>query len=106
MSASELRTALQLPSSLEAQLLAFRRRVWTIKSIEAAGGAAFGVMLGYLAVYVLDRTLDTPAGLRLAIFLLAMLGCTMLPLYFNRWIWRQWTLDQLPRPVIRGYPNI
>ena len=36
MSASELRTALQLPKSLEAQLREFRRRVWTIKSIEAA----------------------------------------------------------------------
>ncbi len=28
------------------------------------GGAAFGVLVGYLAVYALDRVLDTPAALR------------------------------------------
>src|SRR5438093_2717019 len=106
MSAPGPRTALQLPKSLEAQLLEFRRRVWTIKSIEAAGGAVFGVVLGYLAVYVLDRTLDTPAALRLAIFLLAMIGCAALPLYFHRWIWRQRTLDQLARLISRHYPSI
>ncbi|MBW8883848.1 MAG: hypothetical protein JF612_03525, partial [Planctomycetia bacterium] len=106
MSARESRTGLELPKSLETQLLEFRRRVWTTKSIEAAGGAVFGVMLGYLAVYVLDRTVDTPAGLRLAIFLLAMLGCAILPLYFHRWIWRQRTLDQLARLVSRRYPSI
>src|SRR5436305_3248728 len=106
MSASNARTALQLPKSLEAQLLEFRRRVWTTKSIEAAGGAVFGVMLGYLTVYVLDRTLDTPASLRLAIFLLAMLGCAMLPLYFHRWIWRRRTLDQLARLISHRYPSV
>jgi len=35
MSASRARTLLQLPTSLEAQLLEFRRRVWIVKSIEA-----------------------------------------------------------------------
>ena len=106
MSASRARTLLQLPTSLEAQLLEFRRRVWIVKSIEAAGAAVFGVVLGYLAIYVLDRMVDTPAALRLAIFLLAMLGCAMLPVYFHRWIWRQRTLDQLARLVSRRYPSI
>src|SRR5436190_16865087 len=106
MSASRARTLLQLPTSLEAQLLEFRRRVWIVKSIEAAGAAVFGVVLGYLAIYVLDRMVDTPAALRLAIFLLAMLGCAVLPLYFHRWIWRQRTLDQLARLISRRYPSI
>src|SRR5262245_17675149 len=106
MSSTESRTALQLPKSLEAQLLDFRRRVWTIKSIEAAGGAVFGIMLGYLAVYALDRMLDTPAAARLGIFVAAMLGCAILPVYFHRWIWSRRTLDQLARLISRRYPSV
>src|SRR5215475_2388754 len=106
MSASESRTALQLPQPLEAQLLDFRRRVWTIKSIEATGGAVFGVMLGYLAVYALDRILYTPAVARLVIFVAAMFGCAILPVYFHRWIWSRLTLDQLARLISRRYPSV
>src|SRR5262245_6195401 len=106
MSSTESRTALQLPKSLEAQLLDFRRRVWTIKSIEAAGGAVFGVMLGYLAVYALDRMLDTPAVARLGIFVAAMFGCAILPVYFHRWIWSRRTLEQLACLISRRYPSV
>jgi hypothetical protein len=106
MSAAESRKVLQLPTSLLQQLLEFRRRVWLIKSIEAVGGAVFGVVVGYLVVYCLDRLVDTPAAARLAIFLAAMIGCAMLPVYFHRWIWRQRTLDQLARLVSRRYPSM
>ena len=34
---------LRLPASLEGQLVALRRRLWTVKSIEAAGAALVGV---------------------------------------------------------------
>src|SRR5947208_16486600 len=101
MSAADLRKVLQLPPSLEQQLLDFRRRVWLIKSIEGVGGAVFGVVVGYLAVYCLDRFVDTPAAARLVIFLVAMAGCALLPVYFHWWIWRQRTLDQLARLVSR-----
>src|SRR5262245_39373562 len=106
MSTTQPTSPLQLPSSLEAQLHEFRRRVWTIKSIEAAGGAICGVAAGYLAVYVLDRLMDTPAGVRLAIFLAAMAICALVPLYLHRWIWQQRTLDQLARLLSRRYPSI
>jgi len=100
------KSKLQLPGSLESQLLEFRRRVWTIKSIEAACGAVFGVVLGYLAVYVLDRLVDTPAAARLAIFCTALIGCAIAPLYLHKWIWRQRTLDQLARLISRRYPSL
>ncbi len=103
---SSTQPKLQLPSSLEAQLLEFRRRVWTIKSIEAAGGAIFGVGVGYLAVYALDRLVDTPAAARLAIFFAALVGCAIAPLYLHKWLWRQRTLDQLARLISRRYPSI
>src|SRR5262245_64295477 len=106
MSTTQPKTQLQLPGSLEAQLLEFRRRVWTIKSIEAACGAVFGVVLGYLAVYVLDRLVDTPAAMRLAIFCTALIGCAVAPLYLHKWIWQQRTLDQLAKLLSRRYPSI
>jgi len=106
MNSSESKTRLQLPSSLETQLREFRRRVWTIKSLEAIGGAICGVVVGYLAVYLLDRVIDTPAAARLAIFLLALIGCAVAPLYLHKWIWRQRTLDQLARLLSRKYPSL
>jgi hypothetical protein len=106
MSTTQPQATLKLPTSLEAQLHEFRRRVWTIKSIEAAGGAICGVVLGYLAVYALDRVVDTPAAVRLAIFLLALVGCAVAPLYLHKWIWRQRTLDQLAKLLSRRYPSI
>ena len=106
MTTTQPGTRLQLPSSLESQLHEFRRRVWTIKTIEAVGGAIFGVGVGYLAVYVLDRLVDTPAIARFAIFIAALLGCAIAPIYLHRWIWQQRTLDQLARLLSRRYPSI
>ena len=103
---SEPKSRLQLPGSLETQMHEFRRRVWTIKSVEAVGGAICGVVVGYLAVYLLDRMINTPAVARLTIFLLALLGCAMIPVYLHKWIWRQRTLDQLARLLSRRYPSL
>ena len=57
MGVAQSSTGLQLPSSLETQLHDFRRRVWTIKSIEAACGALFGILVSYLIVFGLDRVI-------------------------------------------------
>jgi len=46
---------LALPESLRTQMFAFRRRVWAVKLIEACCGAAFGVLVAYLATFLLDR---------------------------------------------------
>jgi hypothetical protein len=97
---------LELPDSLRSQLLDFRRRVWTIKMIEAACGAATGVLIAFLATFVLDRVWDTPAGIRLAIFAAAMLVCAVVPLALHRWIWRQRRLEQLARLLSRKNSHI
>ncbi|MDB5339200.1 MAG: hypothetical protein JWN70_4819 [Planctomycetaceae bacterium] len=103
---SESRSRLELPGSLETQMHEFRRRVWTIKSLEAVGGAICGVVIGYLTVYLLDRVNNTPAVARLAIFLLALLCCAVVPVYLHKWIWRQRSLDQLARLLSRRYPSL
>src|SRR5689334_20390032 len=97
---------LTLPESLRTQMFAFRRRVWAVKLTEAGCGAAFGVLIAYLATFLLDRVWDTPADVRLGIFAAALVGCALVPLALHRWIWRQRRLEQLARLLRRTHPGI
>ncbi len=97
---------LQLPESLQTQLLDFRRRVWTIKLVEAVCGAVIGILIAFLATFVLDRVFDTPWEVRLGIFVAAMVGCGLIPLALHRWIWRQRKLEQLARLLSRKHPSV
>src|SRR5947208_2456083 len=97
---------LEVPESLRTKMFAFRRRVWAIKLAEACCGAAFGVLLAYLATFVLDRLWDTPTELRLGIFAVAVVVCGLVPLALHRWIWRQRRLEQLARLLSRTHPSI
>src|SRR5581483_9702474 len=89
-----------------AQLLAFRRRVWAVKLIEAACGAAFGVLNAYLVTFALDRFWDTPADVRLGIFAVAAVSCALVPLALHRWVWRRRRLEQLARLLSWTHPRI
>ncbi|MFM7135574.1 MAG: hypothetical protein ACKO1M_00690 [Planctomycetota bacterium] len=95
-----------LPAALERRLYVFRGRVWRIKLLEAISGALFGVLVGYLAVFALDRITETPAGVRLAAFLGAVAACAAIPVAFHRWIWGQRGLEQLARLISRRFPGI
>ncbi|MFN0056060.1 MAG: hypothetical protein ACKV0T_28270 [Planctomycetales bacterium] len=97
---------LRLPESLEAQLHEFRRRVWSIKMIEAVCGALFGVFVGFLVLFVLDRVWDTPQGVRTALFLGVVAGCALVPLALHRWVWRHRRLEQLATLLSRKLPQI
>lgn len=97
---------LTLPESLQTQLLDFRRRVWTIKLVEAVCGAVVGVLIAYLATFALDRVFDTPWEVRLGIFVAAMVGCGLIPLALHRWIWRQRKLEQIARLLSRKHPSV
>lgn len=97
---------LTLPESLQTQLLDFRRRVWTVKLVEAVCGAVIGILLAFLATFVLDRVFDTPWEVRLGIFVTAMVGCGLIPLALHRWIWRQRKLEQLARLLSRKHPSV
>lgn len=96
----------EVPESLQKQLHEFRQRLWKIKSIEAICGASFGLLLGYLLVFGLDRFLDTPMLARLVIFLAAVAGCAYAPIFLHRWIWGNRHLEQLARLLARKYPSL
>ena len=106
MSTSMADARMQLPISLQKQLHDFRRRVWTIKSIEAACGALFGVLVAYLSIFTLDRFVETPVVLRFGIFLAAVGCCAVVPVFLHRWIWQHRRLEQLARLVSHRHPGM
>jgi hypothetical protein len=106
MSLVETHDRLQLPGTLETQLHEFRRRVWSIKMVEAGCGAVFGLMVAFLLMFSFDRLWDSPAGMRFGLFALALSGCAIVPLAMHRWIWRNRRLEQLARLLTRKHPHI
>lgn len=101
-----LQFQLQVPESLESQLLDYRRRVWKVKMFEAVGIAVFSILAAFLAVFVLDRIWTTPATVRAVVFFAALAGCAVAPLYLHRWVWRHRHLEQLARLLSRKLPRI
>lgn len=106
MSIAQVTRGLKLPDTLRDQLLAFRRRVWRTKSVEALAVAVFGLLAAYLAVFTLDRLADTPAAVRGALLAAAIAIAGILPLYAYRWIWRRRRLPQLARLLTHKHPQI
>jgi len=97
---------LELPDSLRTQMFEFRKRVWIVKTAEALCGALFGVLLAFLVTFALDRVWDTPTSVRLGLFVVAVLACTVVPLALHRWIWQQRKIEQLARLLTQTYPSI
>ncbi len=106
MSLAPSHDRLQLPETLQAQLLEFRTRVWSIKMLEAVVAAAFVVIVSFLVMFGLDRVWDTPGWPRVALFFMAVLGCTMVPIAAYRWVWRNRRLEQIARLLSRKHPNV
>ncbi|HEV8071653.1 MAG TPA: hypothetical protein VGP76_28315 [Planctomycetaceae bacterium] len=97
---------LQLPEKLQAQLYDFRRLVWTIKTIEAVCGAVAGVLVAFLALFILDRLGETPNWERFSLFALTVASCACVPLALHRWVWRNRRLEQLARLLTRKHPHV
>jgi hypothetical protein len=97
---------IELPADLRHRLGRFRTLVWRVKLLEAACGAAGGILLGFLVVFVADRFGETPQWVRWTALGLAAAACAWLPLAVHRWVWRQRTFEQLARLVARRFPGI
>ena len=89
MSQARWHDELRIPAHSREQLREFRRRVWTIKLVEASGrGRGERASSAFSLVFALDRFFDTPAWLResdsqysrpLSLLCLGAL---------HRWVWR------------------
>ena len=93
--------------SLRAQLHDFRRRVWTIKMVEAVCAAAFGVA-GRVPADVRARPRLGHAGLApgRCSSSAAAVGLRIVPLALYRWVWRNRRLEQLARLLAPKHPQV
>ncbi|KAA5540415.1 hypothetical protein FYK55_20590 [Roseiconus nitratireducens] len=98
--------ALRIPDSLEQQLLAYRRRVWTIKLLEPIAMALAGAAAAFLIVYFWDRLVGTPTAMRWALLLGAAGLIAMIPWFAYRWVWRHRALEPLARLLSKGLPSV
>ncbi len=96
----------ELPERMRTQLEAFRRRLWWIKVGEGLLAGVFGLLLSYVALFVIDRFFETPAIVRAALLLAGTLGLGIgFPLKWHRWVWRTRQLEQVARLLRRRYPQ-
>lgn len=90
----------KLPVQLVRQLQAFRRRLRTVKILEAICLAGLAVILSYVFLYVSDRVWETPPTLGWILFICALAGLlTFIPWWSFRWVWQRRTAAQLARLI-------
>jgi hypothetical protein len=106
MTRVEWHQQLQVPEKLQEQLHDYRRRVWTIKLVEAVAVAGLSLLVAFLSVFILDRLWDTPQWLRAVVAIGAVIGCLTVPVFLQRWVWRFRRLDQLAQLLRRKMPRL
>lgn len=97
---------LQVPDSLKQQLLAYRRRVWTIKFVEAIAVVTFGFGLAFLSVYLVDRWSGMPAPMRAIALAAAVATIALIPWVVYRWVVRLKALEPLARLLGQRMPAV
>lgn len=98
---------LQIPPQMRSKLVQFQRRVWTVKLIEGLCAAAFGLLISYLIVFVLDRFYDTSGGLRTILLLGGTVGLAVwFPLVCHKWIWGSRKMAQVAKMLKVNHPRL
>lgn len=97
---------LQVPGTLEAQLLEFRRRVWFTKMAEGIGAAVAGALAAYLALFTIDRLWDSPPAVRYAAAGIVAAAVAIVPFYLHRWVWSRRHMEQLARLLAKKLPRV
>ena len=96
-----------IPDSLKLLLAEYRRKLWRIKITEAILAGVIGLVLSFLLVFVLDRFVQTPAMLRLAILLAGTsLFAVFAPLWMRRWVWGHRRENELARLIAQKHPDL
>ena len=91
-------TTVKLPPQLVRQLRTFRRRLRTVKMLEAVCLAGIAVILSYALLYLSDRLWETPPAVGWLLFFIAVSGLAVfIPWWSFRWVWQRRTEAQLAR---------
>ena len=80
----------------------FRRRLRTVKMLEAVCLAGIAVILSYALLYLSDRLWETPPAVGWLLFFIAVSGLAVfIPWWSFRWVWQRRTEAQLARLISR-----
>lgn len=99
--------AIQLPDTTRKRLIEFQKQVRKIKLAEGILAGLFGLAVSYIAVFVIDRFVDTSAFVRVAILIAGALGFGLFfPLKCHRWIWRTRRMEQVATLLKHKFPAL
>lgn len=98
---------LRLPDSTRERLEQFQHRVRVIKIAEGILAGLFGLVLSYLAVFFIDRFIDTPALLRTALLVSGSVGLAIFfPLKCHRWVFGTRRMEQVAILLKHKFPAL
>jgi len=98
---------LQLPESTRVRLIQFQQRVRVVKIAEGILAGIFGLVLSYLAVFVIDRFINTPAIFRSVLLATGSIGMAVLfPLKCHRWVWGTRRMEQVAILLKHRFPAL
>ncbi|MCP4783442.1 MAG: hypothetical protein GY903_16800 [Fuerstiella sp.] len=100
-------SSIRIPEATRRRLDEFRRQVRKVKIAEGVLGGLFGLTLSYVAVFVLDRFVDTPGLVRIAILAVGCLGfAVFFPLKCHRWVWGTRRMEQVATLLKHRFPAL
>lgn len=100
-------TAIQLPDTTRKRLEEFQKQVRKIKLAEGILAGLFGLAVSYIAVFIIDRFVDTPSMVRAAILVIGALGFGLFfPLKCHRWVWRTRRMEQVATLLKHKFPAL
>lgn len=100
-------TAIQLPDATRQRLEEFQKQVRRIKLAEGILAGLFGLAVSYIAVFVMDRFVDTPSIVRAGILITGALGFGLFfPLKCHRWVWRTRRMEQVATLLKHKFPAL
>lgn len=98
---------LRLPESTRQQLIRFQQHVRRIKIAEGLLAGIFGLAVSYVAVFALDRLIDTPAIARTLLLLMGSVGLAIyFPMKCHRWVWGTRRMEQVATLLKHKFPAL
>ncbi|MDA7882140.1 GtrA family protein, partial [Akkermansiaceae bacterium] len=96
-----------IPEELQKQLTEFQRHLWRVKITEAILAGIFGLMVSFLAVFLLERLFPMPPLARFGILIAGTsLSAVFAPLMVRRWVFGHRREEQLARLIAKKFPKI
>ena len=100
-------SSIRIPETTRRRLDDFRRQVRKVKIAEGVLAGVFGLTLSYVAVFLLDRVVDTSGAVRVVILVAGCLGFGLFfPLMCHRWVWGTRRMEQVATLLKHRFPAL